>query len=231
MVAVKLDEGNAIIHNYRPKVLKSSNVDERFHQLKKVTVRVPLNIQTNMECLICHVKIKRSLHRFKQHLVWKHIYPLWAEVGPNEIRCQDCDFVAVSRMKLIWHLAIEHGQFELKLKESNQTISDYGAAIAANTKWLKLKLPININLLTWHQSFHSPSLATFPEKVSDVECEWLSKERHAHPLVPAVQDLLLVIVTPRLRPHPRVRVRGKVGQREGGVGPAKRVEDASHHSL
>ena len=134
VVAVKLDEGNAIIHNYRPKVLKSSNVDERFHQLKKVTVRVPLNIQTKMECLTCHVKVKRSLHRFKQHLVWKHLYPLWAEVGPNEIRCQDCDFVAVSRMKLIWHLAIEHGQFELKLKESNQTISDYGAAIAANTK-------------------------------------------------------------------------------------------------
>ena len=136
VVANKLEheERNLINHNYGPKVLKFTNFDEGFYQLKKVTVRVPLNIQTNMECLTCHVKVKRSIRRFKQHLVWKHLYPLWTEVGPNEIRCQDCDFVAVSRMKLIWHLAIEHGQFELKLKESNQTISDYGAAIAANTK-------------------------------------------------------------------------------------------------
>ena len=131
---LELEETNLINPNHGPKVLQSTHFYEGFYQLKKVTVRVPLNIQTKMECLTCHFKLKRSIHRFKQHLVWKHLYPLWTEVGPNEIRCQDCDFVAVSRMKLIWHLAIEHGQFELKLKESNQTISDYGAAIAANTK-------------------------------------------------------------------------------------------------
>ena len=100
---------------------------------KKARVSLPRNIKTDMKCLTCRYKVKGS--DFKQHLVRKHLHHLWTEVGPNEIKCQDCNFVAVSRMKLIWHLAIEHGQLEIKMTENNLTISDYGAAIVSNTSW------------------------------------------------------------------------------------------------
>lgn len=46
-----------------------------------------------------------------------------------------------------------------------------------------------------------------------------------------MQELLLVAVTAGLRPHTRVRVTSHAGQREGGVGPAIRVKDASSHAL
>ena len=67
--------------------------------------------------------------------------------------------------------------------------------------------------------------------MSNVEGEGLPEQRHPDPLVPAVQDLLLVPVTPGLRPHAGVRVGREAGQCEGGVGPAIRIEDAACHAL
>ena len=127
-----LNEVEKVIRENQPKVLFCENLEEGFNNQKKQEARVNLrrNIKTYVKCLTCGYKVKGS--RFKQHLVWTHLHPLWTEIGPKEIRCQDCDFLAVSRMKLIWHLASEHGQLEIKLTERNKTISDFGKANVVN---------------------------------------------------------------------------------------------------
>ena len=103
-----------------------SDESEGFNKRKKPAVHLPRIIKiSNMECSTCHYKVKRSSYNMKRHLVLNHLHSFWPEVSQDDICCQDCDFVAVSRIKLIWHLAIEHGQFELKLEERNQTISNY----------------------------------------------------------------------------------------------------------
>ena len=102
---------------------------------KQLVIRIPRNFKIEMECLICG-QIVRGNFNFKRHLVWTHLHPLWTEVRSDEICCQDsdCGFMAANRRMLIWHLAMKHKQFELKLAERNQTISNYGMPLVANTK-------------------------------------------------------------------------------------------------
>ena len=82
LVAIKLEERGKNNHN-RP---KSAHLYQGFYKMKKVTVQVPLNIQTKIQCLTCHSQVRRSPHHFKRHLVWKHLYPLWTEIGTNKLR-------------------------------------------------------------------------------------------------------------------------------------------------
>ena len=88
-----------------------------------------------------------------------------------------------------------------------------------------------------HQPLNPPALARFPQKVRNVESDGLEEEDHADPLVEAVIHLVCVPLVPLHGHHTRVDhvtrllVTGGVGQSEGGVCPAVRIENPPRYSL
>ena len=89
-----------------------------------------------------------------------------------------------------------------------------------------------------HQPLNPPTLARFPQKVRNIESDWLEEEDHADPLVEAVIHLVSLLPPPALHSdHPRVDhvtrilVTGGVGQSERGVCPAIGVKYSPGYSL
>ena len=64
--------------------------------------------------------------------------------------------------------------------------------------------------------------------MTNVECEGLTKQCHAHPLVPAMMHPVLALVT---WSHTRVDVMCVIWQCEGGMGPTVGIEYPSRHTL
>ena len=59
----------------------------------------------------------------------------------------------------------------------------------------------SLSPLTWHQSLHSPTLATLPEEMRDIESEGLSEQHHPNPLVPAMLHFLANLQNTPFVPH------------------------------
>ena len=76
-------------------------------------------------CKECKAEVPRPT--FKKHLLCKHFSKLWSDIKEDETVCryEECKKNVENSKYLIQHMALQHDELDLKLREIGKTVKDY----------------------------------------------------------------------------------------------------------
>ena len=76
-------------------------------------------------CKECKAEVPRPT--FKKHLLCKHFSKLWSDIKEDETVCryEECKKTVENSKYLIQHMALQHDELDLKLREIGKTVKDY----------------------------------------------------------------------------------------------------------